>query len=84
MEHRATHEVFDPGDYDPAFKFELDLGLNDYLLLSLYLIFIAPFELLGWLIKRSYRAVNGALESLRSQAEAGQQRGLLSVLSKFF
>ena len=46
--NRVSHEVFDPGDYDPVFKFELDMSLNDYLLVTLYLIFIAPFELLGW------------------------------------
>lgn len=84
MEYRTSHEVFDPGDYDPAFKFELELSFSDYLLVSLYLIFIAPLELLGWVIKRIYQTVTGAIESLRSQAEAGQQRGLLSAISKLF
>ena len=84
MEYRASHEVFDPGDYDPVFKFELELSIGDYLLLSLYLIFIAPLELLGWVIKRIYQAVTGAVGSIRSLPETKPQGGLLSVFSKLF
>ena len=84
MEYRASHEIFDPGDYDPVFKFELELSIGDYLLLSLYLIFIAPLELLGWVIKRIYQAVTGAVDSIRSLAETKPQGGLLSVFSKLF
>ena len=84
MEYRASHEVFDPGDYDPVFKFELELSIGDYLLLSLYLIFIAPLELLGWVIKRIYQAVTGAVGSIRSLTETKPQGGLLSVFSKLF
>jgi hypothetical protein len=84
MEHRASHEVFDPGDYDPVFKFELEMSPSDYLLVILYLIFIAPFELLGGVIKRIHRAVTGTLESLRAQAEAKPERGLLSLMTKLF
>lgn len=84
MEYRASHEVFDPGDYDPVFKFELELSIGDYLLLSLYLIFLAPLELLGWGIKRIYQAVTGAVDSIRTIAEAKPQGGLLSVFSKLF
>ncbi|MBT8353858.1 MAG: hypothetical protein KJO60_05010 [Desulfofustis sp.] len=81
---RASHEVFDPGDYDPVFKFELEMSLNDYLLVTLYLIFVAPFELLGWVIRRVYRAITGMLESLRARAEAKPERGLLSLMTKLF
>lgn len=84
MEYRATHEVFDPGDYDPEFKFELEFSLTDYLLAALYLIFIAPFELLGWGMQRIYQAVTGAADSIRNLAEAKPQSGLLSVISKIF
>ncbi|MFW2367876.1 MAG: hypothetical protein ACN4GW_15780 [Desulforhopalus sp.] len=84
MEYRASQEVFDPGDYDPVFKFELELSIGDYLLLSLYLIFIAPLELLGWVIKRTYQAVTGAVDSIRNLAESKPQGGLLSVFSKLF
>ncbi|MFC1832669.1 hypothetical protein ACFL0S_11725 [Thermodesulfobacteriota bacterium] len=84
MEYRASHEVFDPGDYDPVFKFELELSIGDYLLLSLYLIFIAPLELLVWVIKRIYQAVTGAVDSIRSLVESKPQGGLLSVFSKLF
>ena len=84
MEYRATHEVFDPGDYDPVFKFELELSIGDYLLLSLYLVFLAPLELLGWVIKRTYQAVTGAVDSIRNLAESKPQGGLLSVFSKLF
>ena len=83
MEYRATHEVFDPGDYDPTFKFELELSFTDYLLVALYLIFIVPFELLGWVIKRAYQAVTGAVDSIRNLADR-PQGGLLSVISKIF
>ncbi len=83
MEYRATHEVFDPGDYDPAFKFELELSITDYLLVALYLIFIVPFELLGWVMKRIYQAVASAVDSIRNLSER-PQRGLLSVISKIF
>ena len=84
MEYRASHEVFDPGDYDPVFKFELEMSPNDYLLVTLYLIFIAPFELLGWVIKRIYRAVTETFESLRDRTESRPQHGLLSMVSKLF
>ena len=82
--NRVSHEVFDPGDYDPVFKFELDMSLNDYLLVTLYLIFIAPFELLGWVIKRLYRAISGMIDSLRARAEANPDHGLLSLMTKLF
>ena len=82
--NRVSHEVFDPGDYDPVFKFELDMSLNDYLLVTLYLIFIAPFELLGWVIKRLYRALSGMIDSLRARAEANPDHGLLALLTKLF
>ena len=84
MKYKVSHEVFDPGDYDPNFKFELEMSPNDYLLVTLYLIFIAPFELLAWVIKRIYRTVTGALESLRAQAEAKPEHGLLSLVTKLF
>lgn len=84
MHYRASHEVFDPGDYDPVFKFELDLGFSDYLLLLCYLIFIAPLELLGWALKRGYQSLAGMLESLRLRADSSPQHGLLSVLTKYF
>ena len=82
--NRASHEVFDPGDYDPVFKFELEMSPNDYLLVILYLIFIAPFELLGWVIKRISHAVTGMIDSLRARAEANPEHGLLSLLTKLF
>lgn len=84
MEYKASHEVFDPGDYDPAFKFELEMSLSDYLLLALYLIFIAPFELLAWVIKRIYRAITGTLDTLRDRLESKPQHGLLAIVSKLF
>jgi hypothetical protein len=84
MEYKASHEVFDPGDYDPVFKFELEMSPSDYLLVILYLIFIAPFELLGWVIKRIHRAFTGTLESLRAQAESKPEHGLLSLVTKLF
>lgn len=82
--NRVSHEVFDPGDYDPVFKFELEMSPSDYLLVTLYLIFIAPFELLGWVVKRIYRAVTGMIETLRARAEANPEHGLLSLMTKFF
>ncbi len=84
MEYRASHEVFDPGDYDPVFKFELEFSIGDYLLLSLYLIFIAPLEVLGWAIKRIFQAVTGAVDSIRTMAGEKPQGGLLSMFSKLF
>ncbi len=84
MEYRASHEVFDPGDYDPAFNFELEMSLNDYLLLALYLIFIAPFELLVWGIRRSYRALARMLDAFRDRLETKPQHGLLALVSKLF
>jgi hypothetical protein len=82
--NRVSHEVFDPGDYDPVFKFDLEMSPGDYLLVILYLIFVAPFELLGWVIKRIYRAATGMIESLRARAEANPEHGLLSLMTKFF
>ena len=82
--NRAPHEVFDPGDYDPVFKFELEMSPNDYLLVTLYLIFVAPFELLGWVIKRIHRGVTGMIDSLRAKAEANPEHGLLSLMTKLF
>ena len=82
--NRVSHEVFDPGDYDPVFKFELEMSPSDYLLVTLYLIFVAPFELLGWIIKRIYRAFTETIESLRARAEANPEHGLLSLMTKLF
>ena len=82
--NRVPHEVFDPGDYDPVFNFELEMSPNDYLLVTLYLIFVAPFELLGWGIRRIRRAFNGMVESLRARAEADTEHGLLSLMTKLF
>ena len=84
MENRDSHEVFDPGDYDPAFKFELEMSPNDYLLVAFYLIFIAPFELLVWVIRRIYRAVAEMFESLHLKAESRPEHGLLSLMTKLF
>ena len=84
MEYRASQEVFDPGDYDPDFKFDLDLSIGDYLLVALYLIFIAPFEALGWVAKRIYQTIVDALDSVRNRAEMKPHGGLLSVVSKIF
>ncbi len=82
--NRVSHEVFDPGDYDPVFKFELEMSPSDYLLVTLYLIFVAPIELLGWIIKRIYRAFTEMIESLRARAEANPEHGLLSLMTKLF
>ena len=84
MEYKASQEVFDPGDYDPEFKFELDLSFGDYLLVALYLILIAPLEALGWGIKRIYQTIAGAVDSVRTRAEMKPHGGLLSVVSKIF
>ena len=57
---------------------------SDYLLVTLYLIFVAPFELLGWVIKRIHRAITGTLESIRARADANPEHGLLSLMTKLF
>lgn len=84
MQNNTTHEIFDPGDYDPHFSFSLDLDLSDYLLLSLYLVFIAPLEALLWAGKKMYRLVSDTVRPVRSSAEAKPHGGLLAIVSKIF
>ncbi len=84
MQKNSFQEIFDPGDYDPDFSFSLDLSLIDYLLLSLYLVFVAPLEVLLWVVKFVYRTVAEAIEYMRNPAEAKPHGGLLSVVSKIF
>lgn len=84
MQNRVTQEVFDPGDYDPEFKFDLDLNGGDYLLLALYLIFIAPFELVAWAARSIYRWCTGITEAIRNRAETESRQGLWSLVTKIF
>lgn len=84
MQHRVSHEVFDPGEYDPEFKFDLDLTGGDYLLLALYIIFFAPLELVAWAARSLYRWFNGVIETIRYRAHAHPNHGLWSLVSKIF
>lgn len=82
MQKSTTHKIFDPSDYDPHFSFSLELSLSDYLLLSLYLLLIAPIELLMRLGRTVYSHVIDVNRYESRRAEAKVRNGFINMVSK--
>ncbi len=84
MQNSTTQEVFDPGEYDLDFSFDLEFNLIDYLLMAGYIVLIVPLEALAWLIGLVSRSVTDAARSIREQLKAKPSSGILSIFSKIF
>jgi len=82
MQKSTTHKIFDPGDYDPHFSFSLEFSLSDYLLLSLYLVFVAPLELFFRPGRRVYGHFIGVNRYESRGVEVKVRSGFIDMVSK--
>ena len=85
MKDHHPQPLFGPDEWDIDFTFDLNLSFLDYLLISLYLVFLTPLLLLLDLIWFLIRKVKGGFKNKQEpQQKPAPAHGYFSIISKLF